>query len=823
MTLPLGNTTLKVSVEDDLGASGTADFRVEVVFSSSQDVVSAVNNATRAIVDMISAGDGASAVAMIATCAEMLGSGTTGRVGATEARSDLLALAWNSTLDVSAESVPLQAATLELILAVPEETDEATANSAIAFAGSVANSSRALGRISIDARTSLVQALSLTIDARTTEDVYAESISSVVRQVHLLSLPGLAPGEEPLLTQAGSLSISSSEASCMGSCPETAISAPLLAGQYASSNASFYIGPEALAEISGDDEEVGLLAILRKANPYHSSTSAGQITEGLVVYPEIAANVSVTSLSVTANGHEKPVANLTTPLMIKLPIESSQTLLQPAEDKIELTCLPADGGITRVVRCKTTAFNFTYPRDSLGEVRVDVACPVAVPTSPCLCFFEPTSTWGGSGCDAVSAVDDGSSVRCRVSHLTSFVGVVGTSYTSTVVTIQTIGELPGSLDKVWVMSTLLIAIYVASAALVVQDGVTMKRDAQQRTSQMWQSERFHSSLKWVQLHVLDDRDRDTMTTEEARERANIIERARQMALGRRTKRIIKRGLSRSGLRIVSYLSGEKGASAPPLISALSYGKASYLRGAIAAHARVRFSALRVLDVASDEERDGTSFLVSLVTDSLVLDPFVQLCPHPFTGPLLLLDSLTFLFAIVLLRSWRYSDEEEDIYAEWKQASRDGGLFHVFCDSILRTFVETLLLCCVAYFPQFILYRAIQMHESRRSLFVLWEEQLASSGLPRVDTHRTTSVVGIRRALHCATAASRVLGRHYEAKRRSGLRATAGAVVAATRRRGGVVAWASTKEGLAWGQAAVHVERYCACNPSFPTPLLPRLS
>ena len=108
-------------------------------------------------------------------------------------------------------------------------------------------------------------------------------------------------------------------------------------------------------------------------------------------------------------------------------------------------------------------------------------------------------------------------------------------------------------------------------------------------------------------------------------------------------------------------------------------------------------------------------------------------------------------------------------------------------------------------------------------YLCYGEQLASSGLPRVDTHRTTSVVDIRRALHCATAASRVLGRHYDAKRRSGLRATAGAVVAATRRRGGVVAWASTKEGLAWGQAAAHVERYCACNPSFPTPLLPRLS
>ena len=161
-TLPIGNITLEVSVEEDHGASGTADSLVEVVFSSSQDVVSAVKNQTTAIVDRIAAGDSESAVVMIATCAEMLGSGMTGGVGATEARSNLLALAWNSTLvGVSAENVALRAAALELILAVPEEIDDATATSAIAFAGRVANSSRALGRISNDARTSLIHALKL--------------------------------------------------------------------------------------------------------------------------------------------------------------------------------------------------------------------------------------------------------------------------------------------------------------------------------------------------------------------------------------------------------------------------------------------------------------------------------------------------------------------------------------------------------------------------------------------------------------------------------------------------------------------------------------
>ena len=162
-TLPLGNVTLVVSVEDSLGASSTTDAVVEVFFSSG-DVVSVVSNATHEIADLIAAGDDASAVAMIATCAEMLGS-TVGESGVTEVRSHLLSLAWNTTLAVSTEAVALQAATLELILAAPEDIDETTAASAIQYAGTVANSSRSLGSLSSDTRGSLVRLLSLTIDA----------------------------------------------------------------------------------------------------------------------------------------------------------------------------------------------------------------------------------------------------------------------------------------------------------------------------------------------------------------------------------------------------------------------------------------------------------------------------------------------------------------------------------------------------------------------------------------------------------------------------------------------------------------------------------
>ena len=483
-----------------------------------------MRNATGTISELLDAGDDEAAVAMIASCAEMLGSSSSvGSAGATEARSDLLALAWNSTIETSTASVDLQAATLSLILAVPAEIDDATAASAIGYAGRVANLSRALGSISDDTRSSLVQALSLTIDAGSlssaqpirhqsavVDSTASAAIEGVVQHIHFLSLGSIAPGEEPLVTQAASLSISSSESSCvMGSCPETVVSAPVLAG-HASSDASFTIGPATLDEMMSSDDgdgEVGLLAIRWKVNPYQSSPS-GTTTEGGVEFPRVASNTSVTSLSVTSNGRETSVANLSSPLLIELPVFSGDGAQAqtdtPEEDSFELVCSPADGGVTTIVHCNSTSasVNVTCPHDSLDDVRVNVSCPALQHVPACQYFSLELDAWSTAGCDVVSVEADGSSVVCACDHLTSFVGTVGASYTSTRTTFTALEDFtPSDISKVIVVLALLFAMYCYAIFYTVRDLVAMQRAHARLAEQIWQSDRFQSSITWLQRCV----------------------------------------------------------------------------------------------------------------------------------------------------------------------------------------------------------------------------------------------------------------------------------------------------------------------------------
>ena len=141
-----------------------------------------------------------------------------------------------------------------------EQVSAATASSAVAFAASVANASRALRFISQGARTSLVSTLSSTIHAGflhtqandrhgySTVD-RATEISDVLRAVHLSTLENLYPGEDPISTQSEFLSLGSQKTSCGAhSCASVVVSPPALSNEDPSSS-SFTLSSEALSEI----------------------------------------------------------------------------------------------------------------------------------------------------------------------------------------------------------------------------------------------------------------------------------------------------------------------------------------------------------------------------------------------------------------------------------------------------------------------------------------------------------------------------------------------------------------------------------------------
>lgn len=133
-------------------------------------------------------------------------------------------------------------------------------------------------------------------------------------------------------------------------------------------------------------------------------------------------------------------------------------------------------------------------------------------------------------------------------------------------------------------------------------------------------------------------------------------------------------------------------------------------------------------------------------------------PSYIRGPKALLDFITFIFAIAMLRSWEMDNGgDEDDFQEWEDASRVGfgSVMAKLWDVFLTMLYETILLVMLTTVPHYFLSEAMHQREAARTLHVMWEERLQYVGVRRVDVRSTRCVVDVRRALHSAAAAQRV--------------------------------------------------------------------
>ena len=257
--LPIGNNlTLQTTATDIHGGASTAFAYTNVWLKD--DMAYAIGNATAAVADRMTAGDDESAISEICACADTMNSieSWLSWDTATAWRSDLLGLlveASRGIVTTTAANVALRSATLAVLTEAPSRLSDDMQWTAVKYAQAVANSSRALGSVPSPARSSIVNALAATIDAgiltstnRTT--TASEEIEATLLQLHLLSLPDLAPGESQLVTKGSSIALASSVLACpWGNCEASYVQSPAVTS-HATANASFVLPWSVVAEVT---------------------------------------------------------------------------------------------------------------------------------------------------------------------------------------------------------------------------------------------------------------------------------------------------------------------------------------------------------------------------------------------------------------------------------------------------------------------------------------------------------------------------------------------------------------------------------------------
>ena len=380
-----------------------------------------------------------------------------------------------------------------------------TASSAVAFASSIASASRAL---SLDARTSLVSALSSIIDAgfflRTrangrrlspTVDPATE-ISDVLRAVHLSTLESLYPGEAPVTTRAHSLAMRSSRALCaFGACEPLLLNSPPLGDDHTNGGA-FDLSAEALAEVArlrtscgadrfnsaGSSADFGIQAV-RWANPFSTAVNLGDAQ-----FPS-SANSSVSSLSFTACGDELAVTNLSAPVKMVLPI--ARPFVQDHSDEFESVLWGSCKGTPTVVRCKSWEFNLTCPS---WASTWNVTCPRIVPVPACV--FWDGAGWSNYGVTVTNV--SSTMVYCTSSHLTNYLGIVGETATGVEENMATYGHAnPADLRKVVGFLCFMLGCYFFVAYVTIRDFRRMRTASQLRSQEMWESAHFRASVERI--------------------------------------------------------------------------------------------------------------------------------------------------------------------------------------------------------------------------------------------------------------------------------------------------------------------------------------
>ena len=248
--------------------------------------------------------------------------------------------------------------------------------------------------------------------------------------------------------------------------------------------------------------------------------------------------------------------------------------------------------------------------------------------------------------------------------------------------------------KVRVVLGLTLFIYAFAGFVALRDFHTTCAFEKKRALETWKSPAFHASLKWLAM----PRTGRFAPAEDPMSTANLNETERTAALAQ--------------LRRASNPSARK--------------------------------LIRKFKRASLEHHKVLAMLQGFV-------------PSLARSPVVLLDLLTFFFAVTVLNSVFGDDDNIEIYMLWTQAESEGpiGLIYSYGTEILN---QTLCLALIALIPRSILGAALGRYHAQRTVRDLWERKVSVDGLLCLGEEVSHSAIDVRRAVLGVEAAQRLVER-----------------------------------------------------------------
>ena len=255
--------------------------------------------------------------------------------------------------------------------------------------------------------------------------------------------------------------------------------------------ALFELCPETMGEIvravccAADGEaELGLLATAWKSNPHARAderfSGSAQSDKG-----------NVTGLSISACGGLISVANLTSPIIISLPVSSRQGQTWSmsgtcdAEGAQFATCSPGNNNAPR--------FNFSCPAPG---VEWNTTCR-AEPVPTCRFFDEVSGSWSSDGCTTANTSEG--LVTCACGHLTDFSGAMNFQLVEGAGVVIGLGDVEAKqLHRNWGVFCLLIGAYLITGVLFWRDHSHLNQRARFHQQVIWSSDAFQASISWLE-------------------------------------------------------------------------------------------------------------------------------------------------------------------------------------------------------------------------------------------------------------------------------------------------------------------------------------
>ena len=293
----------------------------------------------------------------------------------------------------------LHAATLELLSTTANQLTGSMQEDCVAFALQICNASShtVAFTLSDEARNSLVATSSAVIAAgRMSHQSGSSAVAEVLERIHYLTIDGMSPGEDQLITRSALVALGSQKATCMfDACAPVSIAVPSFLNDGAPTDEEFGLSSESLAEITATTDcdaggDLGFSIVQWAVSPFGTAVDINY--DDMEVLSTV--NSTVSSFSVTPCGREVKVSNLSTPVTITLVVvgkDEGASKANGADEECYLGVCESEAPI--VVHCNSTDEDVNITCENKGSY--NATCPRV--SSFATCLFWNGEAWSDDG------------------------------------------------------------------------------------------------------------------------------------------------------------------------------------------------------------------------------------------------------------------------------------------------------------------------------------------------------------------------------------------------------------------------------------------